>query len=195
MCEAYHYWQSTWLEMCTLMQMLQSGHANFFQWECSLQQELAYRARSKVPAADNVIEGSVWHVHATILLHISVQSLSGSMLSSYSRVTVNKWEQDLTFQAAQGYDEKEQEVIHMHRTVRPSHAFCYQLSNTKLLSASKSCSWGNLTTAARNVLSTSPFPPGTCESWHGGVRGRKQNAKRVCINNEAVCAWSCMVTS
>lgn len=41
------------------MQMLQSGHANFFQWEYSLQPELAYRARSKVPAADNVIEGSV----------------------------------------------------------------------------------------------------------------------------------------
>lgn len=177
-------------------------HANASEWGCKLfPVGMQFIARAGIPCTQQGVCG--WQCDRrecmTCTRHNSAahcaESLSTLIPSSYSRATVNNWEKDLTFQAAQGYDDKELEVIHMHRTVRPSHTFCYQLSNTKLLSASKSCSWGNLTTAARNVLSTSPFPPGTCESWHRGVRGQKQNAKRVCINNEAMCAWSCMVTS
>lgn len=72
------------------MQMLQSGNANFFQWECSSQPELAYCERSKVPAADNVIEGECMTcTRHNSAAYICAESLSGLMPSSYSRVTVN----------------------------------------------------------------------------------------------------------
>lgn len=142
-------------------------HANASEWACKLfLVGMQFTARAGIPCMQQGACG--WQRDRRECMtctrhnspaYICAESLSGSMLSSYSHVTVNNWEQDLTFQAAQGYDEKELEVIHMDQTVRPSHTFCYQLSNTKLLSASKSCSWGNLTTAARNVLSTSSFPP------------------------------------